>query len=261
MSRNGEICLKKIVVTYNQFGGASGGTRQFLATGLPAFKQKFPEVEIDLRIRRFSASAITGFFRDGSERAYNTKGLSATAIWNRCNQLVNEANDYNIVFSKNTIHLQRKTVQGAWNPWLFLADRPQPREEVPNWDRKLGDQEWDYYVDRYSKQMNNEERTIQGIVARRTELPSSYTADVQKRWNDVVAPKMNTDLEHNINAMKKNFMKGKKIDPVRIGEYRLFSVPDHAQMGQEAGVAIRKKEVEHIHSWWKERKAMLKPPK
>lgn len=259
MSRHGELCLKKIILSYD-LTKKSVGVRHFLATQIDNFKQKYPTVEIDVRPRNTAAEYMTAVYRDGSERCYRTTNMSSMAIWNKCHRMVQDANDINEHFSATTMHFQRRSVQGVWNPWLWLGDRKVPKKEVPKWDRKLGDKEWKYYVTEYANAMRSEDALATEKVNAHTELPQQYTRKVQERWLEHVAPKLQTDFETNLAAMKANAIKGKLPIPVTLGEYRLFSMPDHRKLGDEAMRALRSKEVKHIHSWWAQRKAQLEPP-
>nr|7AOI_Ag Chain Ag, Mitochondrial ribosomal protein L51 / S25 / CI-B8 domain containing protein [Trypanosoma brucei] len=180
-SRNGELCLKKVIISYCPSNGAPN-TRQFLATHLPHFHAKYPSVSIDLRPRLWPEMAITGVYRDGSERSYNTKNLSPMGIFLRLNNLVSTANDYDQPFCASHLHFQRRSVQGTWNPWLWNYETERRRTEAPQWRRKLSEKEWDYYVGQYSAQMKQEEDEIQRRVADRTCVQEQSTREVQERW-------------------------------------------------------------------------------
>lgn len=259
MSRNGELALRKIIFTYNPRVQCVG-MRQFFATHLPALKAEFPNVEMDLRPRRWTRATITGVYKDGSERAFSMDSLSPIAINSKCHRLAADANDLNVPFTLDTMHLQRRTVQGAWNPWLWRGDRPKPKKLIGDWDRKLTDREWDYYVDKYSARIRADERAIQKEVESRTSLHNEYTHEVQQRWAEHVAPRLQTDMQSNLAKMKADVAAGVKPAPVSFNEYRLFSVPDHSELGIQGSVAARRKEVEYRQRWWAERKAQLKSP-
>lgn len=260
MSRNGQLALQRIIVSYSTTKG-SPNTRQFLSTHLPVFKQKYPSVSIDIRPRMWPECGITGIYRDGSEKFFNTRGLSTMGIFIRCHRLVNECNDYDVPFTATHMHFQRKSVQGTWNPWLWMAERPYSRKVVPKWDRKLSEKEWDYYVDKFSTNMVLEEEAVQSSVAKHSELPKRFSEEVAARWKEFVVPRLQTDIEHNLQSFKTDFQKGVKRDPVRLGQYRLFAVPDLNELGQDAVQTLRGNEIEKLETWWKKRKEQLKPPK
>nr|CCC90285.1 conserved hypothetical protein [Trypanosoma congolense IL3000] len=259
MSRNGELCLKRS----NHFILHNGGpnTRQFLATHLPRFHARYPSVAIDIRPRMWPEATITGVYRDGSERSYNTKWLSPMGIFLRLNYLVNTGNDYDRPFSASHIHFQRRSVQGTWNPWLWNYEAARRRVEAPQWRRKLSEEEWDYYINQYSAQMKQEEEEIQQRVANHTSVQEQSTRDVQERWKQHVMPRMQTDVEFNLTQFKRQHAQGQKQRPVTMGEYRLFSVPDHRELGQDAVDMMRRRESQFMEEWWRKRKEQLKPPK
>lgn len=261
MSRNGELCLKKIIISYSPSMG-NPATRQFLATYLPAFSLKYPQVTIDLRPRFWPETSITGVYRDGSEKAYCIRHLSAMGINVRCHRLVNEGNDYSYPFSAAHVHLQRKSVQGTWNPWLWNYETRRRRHAPPaQWDRKLTEKEWGYYVDQYSAQMKAEEEAITERVKEYTEIPDASTQEVQERWKKYVMPRMQTDLEYNLSHWKRQHARGaaRPAEP-RMHEYSLFAVPDHTTLGQDAVNMLRRREAKHLEDWWRMRKEQLKPP-
>lgn len=261
MSRNGELCLKKIIISYSPTKG-NPGTRQFLATHLPVFAIKYPAVQIDLRPRHWPESSITGVYRDGSERAFCIRGLSSNGIGIRAHRLVNDANDGNDPFSAKHLHRQRRSVQGVWNPWLWNYEGPRARHEPPaRWDRKLTPAEWDFHVAQYTAQVKAEEETIAERVGRYTDIPEANTEEVQQRWKKYVAPRMQSDLEHNVGHWKRQHTRGaaRPVSPT-MHEYSLFAVPDHSTLGQDAVDMLRRREAKHLEQWWQHRKEQLKPP-
>lgn len=262
MSRNGELCLKKIIISYSPSHG-NPGVRQFLATYLPLFHNRYPQVQIDLRPRHWPESSITGVYRDGSERAYCIRNLSSMGINVRVHRLVNDANDTNDPFSAKHLHRQRRSVQGTWNPWLWNYEGPRARQELARWDRKLTAQEWDYYIEQYAAQVGAEEETIAERVRRHTDIPEANTEEVQERWKRYVMPRMQSDLEHNLSHWKKQHATGtgKRPDSARMHEYSLFAVPDHSTLGQDAVDMLRRREAMQLENWWQQRKEQLKPPR
>lgn len=262
MSRNGELCLQKVIVTYSPSNG-NPGMRQFLDTYLPQFHRQYPQVKIDIRPRQWPEASITGVYRDGSEKAYSIRFLSSMGINVRFHRLVNEANDLNQPFAAAHVHLQRRSVQGTWNPYLWNYEGTRARLRAPaQWDRKLTDKEWDYYMQQYGAQMAAEEGTIADRVRRYTDIPAASTAEVQQRWQGHVLPRLQTDLEHNLAHWKKQHRAGAgRPAPPTLNEYTLFSVPDHTTLGQDAIDMLRRRETQREEDWWRERKSQLKPPK
>lgn len=262
MSRNGVLALERIIFPYSPNGtNGNPNIRQFFATHLPLFKSKFPEVLIDVRPRQYAEHSITGVYKDGSERAYNIAMLSSMGIWLRCHKLVNTANDFDLPFTKEHIHLNRRSVQGTWNPWLWTAEaKGKSRTPPARWDRKLSEAEWAYYVDKYSTQMRLEEEAVARRVANETEFSQEQTDALAKRWQTYVAPRLQTDVEANVAKLKADAKRGIRPAPVQMREYRLFASPQVQELGRDALQAIRRKEMDHFESWWQKRKEQLKPP-
>lgn len=261
MSRNGELCLKKIILSYSPSMGCPG-MRQFLALYLPTFNKKYPDVKIEIRTRFWPENSITGVYRDGSEKAYCIKYLSPMGINIRVNRLVNEGNDTSLPFSASHLHFQRRSVQGTWNPWLWNFESTRVRSDsVPRWDRKLTSSEWEYYINKYSTEMKAEENSIDEQVRRYSDIPDQSTSEVQSRWKEFVLPSIQTDMEHNIKYWKDQHAKGgPKPRKPTLQEYMLFSVPDHSSLGQDAIDILRRREAQRVEEWWKKRGEHLKPP-
>ncbi|CAD2213830.1 hypothetical protein AGDE_01453 [Angomonas deanei] len=259
MSRNGELCLQKVIISYNPSRG-DPATRQLLATYLPQFKRQYPSVVIDLRPRHWPETAITGVYRDGSERAYRTKYLSSLGIHSRLHRLVNEGNDSNVPFSAGHLHQQRRSVQGPWNPLLWHYEGGRRRQPPARWDRSLTKEEWQYYTTQYAAQMRSEEETIAAAVRRYTELPDAATREVQRRWRAHVLPQLQTDLAHNLQHLKRSHRRGTPPAPVDLAAYQLFSTPDHTVMAQDAVDVLRRREAQSLEEWWRQRREQLQPP-
>ena len=260
MSRNGALSLKKIIITYNP-RCRNPAVRQFLGLYLPVCMRQFPSVEFDIRPRPWPEAAITGVFADGSEKAVSTRVVSSMSIWLKIHSLVRECNDYNVKFSQPYLHFHRRSVQGTWNPWLFMAERNTPKKQPVRWDRKLSEPEWTFFVKKFSDQMKHEDKAVDTKVRELRGLPEQFTAEVSRRWEHHVAPNVQTDLDHNLAVIKKNFERGVKQPPVRMQEYQLFAMPMLDQLGGDALMAIRSKELQTIEKWWEKRKETLKPPK
>ncbi|CCW65619.1 unnamed protein product [Phytomonas sp. EM1] len=263
MSRNGELCLKKIIVSYSPSHG-DPAVRQFFATYLPAFHQKYPQVTIDIRPRFWPETSITGVYRDGSEKAYRIRQLSSMGIHIRFHRLVNEANDSNLPFGPKHLHFHRRSVQGAWNPWLwgYESTRVRGKAPPPRWDRQLTPEEWEYHITQYAAQVGAEEEAIDARVRRHSEIPDASTTEVRRRWKQHVLPQMQSDMEFNLDHWKRQQAKGKAgPEAAKMHEYSLFSVPDHTTLGQDAVDTLRRREAKQLEDWWRQRKEQLKPPR
>ena len=259
MSRNGKLCLQQLILPYGLING-NNGARHALAREIPQFKKQFPSVRISVRPRIWPEQTITGVYSDGSHLSLDINRLSAQAILAKAHMLVHTANDEVRYFNAQTRVLERKSVQGAWNPWLWITDYAEPRYATPKWDRKLTNQEWSHYVKKYATSWEWEERAVRDGIAQTSDLHVQYTQEVQKRWDDNVTKNLPSDVEGNIAEMKKRAAKRVYAEPPTHDEYVLFSTPDLRQMGNEAISMLRRKQAVKLVQWWDKRREQLKPP-
>ena len=258
MSRLGQLSLQRVIVDYSPYGSAMG-LRHAFAREIPQFKRDFPSVTIEVRPRG-TASAVTGIYRDGSERTFHVKTLSSQAIYVRLHELAQTANDRSQYLNTATMHFQRRSVQGAWNPYLWLAERHEARVPVPKWDRELTDDEWRYYVAAYSARMRRDRARVSDELDKVTDLPNRMTAEIADRWKQFVTPHLQTDVAQNLATVKRQAEQNVAPAPVSLDEYKLFSAPDLAQTGGDLIRGLRHKEMRRIEKWWDRRRYQLKPP-
>lgn len=278
MSRNGELALKKVIITYGVTTGTTG-IRQLLAGPLQQFKKMYPQVAVDICVRRVPNPSVTGVYRDGSEKSFGlylgvppqvvqksfNYDRSAQSIWLRLHQLATTCNDNDLPMVPDNWNMQRSSIQGTWNPWLWIAEGNEHRSKPDEFDRKLSEDEWAYYVDAYSKDMKAEHQAVKEKVKAHTEVFEDNTKEIAERWKQFVTPTRQTDLEHNLTALKekgrkKRLWKGNE-GKVSFEEYSLFAAPDHDTLGAEALKALRSQDQMDLVKWWAQRKEQLKPPK
>eukprot|EP00759_Apiculatamorpha_spiralis_P026226 PhF_6_TR29308/c0_g1_i3/m.42980/K17424/MRPL43; large subunit ribosomal protein L43 len=259
MSRNGSICLQRIVVNYGILSDKSG-IRQALARELPAFKRQYPSVGITLQPRVWPSNSMIGVYNDGSHLTLSITALSAQAILTKAHELVQTANDEVKYFKAQTLHTDRKSVQGGWNPWLWMMDAPVSRQQVPRWDRKLSEKEWDYYVRKYTASWKDEEQAIRNGVRRSSDLHNEYSEELTQRWKAHVEPQLPTDVETTVQEMKAQAAVGKRPQAPTYDEYMLFSMPDMRRQGKDAIMMLRRKQATELVQWWGKRKEQLKEP-
>jgi hypothetical protein len=260
MSRSGELILKRVIVEYNQVAGVGHSMRQALAREVPLFKAKYPTVVVDIRPRDTGSMVLAGIYKDGSNKTFPIHALGAQGIALRLHQLVNTANDIDETFGPKHVYRHKSSVQGNWNPWLWMAERHEHRVQPLQWDRQLSEEEWDYYVARYGDQMLDHEKKVRQSLGARENIHSEHTAEVQRRWGEHVKPYLQTDVEQNLEKMKEKAARGEFPEPVRFGEYNLFAMPDVSDLGSQTVQALRGKELKREAEWWTARKRTLKPP-
>ena len=260
MSRNGELMLKRVIISYNQTEGVGHSMRQALAREVPLFKAQYPSVVIDVRPREDGAAYMAGVYKDGSNRVYNTNLFGAGGIAIKLHQLVQQANDIDQSFANKHLHRERTSIQGNWTPWLWTAERDEERVQRPQWDRKLSEKEWDHYVEAYGSEMLGFERAVAQRLEARESVDRENTKTVQRRWQEHVKPYLQTDVEENLKQLKRAAAKGAGPAPVRLGEYKLFEVAQPSTAGDEIVRGLRAKELRREIDWWKSRQEQLKAP-
>jgi hypothetical protein len=259
MSRLGQLSLQRVIIDYSAYSTADG-LRHAFAREIPQFKKDFPSVVVEVRPRS-KASVVTGVYRDGSEISFPVALLSSQAIFVRLQEMAQTCNDKSVALNNHYRHYQNRSVQGSWNPYLWMAERHEERIPEPKWDRKLSDREWDYYVDKYSSKLKNDRAALKKALERATELPDQQTKEIAERWQKYITPTLQTDMEDNLSQIKKEAAKGKFPENVSIDEFRLFSTPDIAGSGAEDIIrGLRHKEMRKTEKWWEQRQAQLKPP-
>jgi hypothetical protein len=131
---------------------------------------------------------------------------------------------------------------------------------VARWDRKLTEDEWGYYVKKYSQRLASDEARIAAKVNKKTDLPQKMTQEVAARWAQYVAPHLQTDMEANLAHVKAQAAEGVHAAPPTMGEYRLFGMPELSSTGRDLTRALRTRETKRLQQWWAGREAQLKPP-
>ena len=284
MLKNEPLALKTVIVTYGIATGSSG-IRQALANEIPLFRKMFPSVEVHVRCRRTPTMSITGVYRDGSERsfslfqrafAYSDK-LSPGAIAEKLRCLASDTNMAELPFNKENLHQQRTSVQGTWNPWLWIAEGHELRKQ-PVFDTKLTPTDWDHYVAEFSKDMASEENAIYNAKQQVERAHRNNTVEIKRRWLNHAAKSRQTDMEYNLKQMKKassttlprysdqektsnEFHTGEETKGIVSNhENSLFHTPDYDRIAAELKDRLRGRDIANVSKWWEERKNHLKPP-
>mmetsp|Transcript_61555 Transcript_61555/g.194823 ORF Transcript_61555/g.194823 Transcript_61555/m.194823 type:complete len:120 (-) Transcript_61555:20-379(-) len=72
MARRGILQLQKLTFRYCEFGGSSRGAREYIETMLPAFKEKYPNVEIETKTKT-DHPVVFAEYRNGKMRPVDVK--------------------------------------------------------------------------------------------------------------------------------------------------------------------------------------------
>ena len=259
MSRCGSYCLKQLIIPYGMLHDGSG-IRQALAREIPDFKRKYPSVRISLRPRIFAEKKITGIYNDGSQCSVDIHKKSAHAILSVMHQMLQTANDEIKYYQSDSLHFAKKSVQGAWSPYLFMAETRRDDEKGLRWDRKLSASEWDHYVRKFSAYWEKDEKEVQVLAASKSKMYAEETEDLRERWQEGISKQMPSDMQDHAEKLKASSSKKVRPKPPNTTEYDLFSSPNYERMGTDAISILRSKQSSQLVRWWNQRKQQLKDP-
>ena len=259
MSRCGSYCLKQIIIPYGLFGDGSG-IRQALAREIPDFKRSYPSIRISLRPRVRPENKLTAIYNDGSHCSIDISRKSSHSILSIMHELLHTANDEIKYFRNDSLHFSRESVQGPWNPYLFMGESHQPKKDTALWDRKLSDEEWEHYVQKYSSVWENDQKIVNDHASSQSKLYAEESRQVKDRWKRHITQDMPTDMEDHANKLKKLAAKKTRPKKPSLAEYSLFSSPCYSKLGSDALSMLRSKQSSQLVQWWNKRREQLKSP-
>ncbi|XP_009790294.1 large ribosomal subunit protein mL43 isoform X2 [Nicotiana tabacum] len=109
MALRGVWQLKKLVVSYCNWGGSSRGIRAFMESELPAFKEQNPQLEVVTELNR----------ENKNERVVCVRNLSQDEVLEAATKLRNSLGRK--VVKMKTRHVTKQpSVQGTWSTALKL---------------------------------------------------------------------------------------------------------------------------------------------
>lgn len=113
MALRGVWQLKKLVVSYCNWGGSSRGIRAFMESELPALKEKNPQLEVITELSRGQHPYLKGIYRNRNERVVCVKNMDPEEVLLNATRLRNSLGRK--VVKLRTRHVTKHpSVQGTW---------------------------------------------------------------------------------------------------------------------------------------------------
>ncbi|XP_057789301.1 54S ribosomal protein L51, mitochondrial [Salvia miltiorrhiza] len=121
MSVRGAWQLKKLVVSYCNWGGSSRGIRAFMESQLPDFIEKNPQLEVVTELNRGYHPLLKGFYKNKNERVVCVKNMTPEDVLQCATRLRNSQGRK--VLKLKTRHVTKHpSVQGTWTTDLKITN-------------------------------------------------------------------------------------------------------------------------------------------
>ncbi|KAK1393028.1 large ribosomal subunit protein mL43 isoform X2 [Apium graveolens] len=119
MSQRGVWQLKKLVVSYCNWGGSSRGVREFMESKLPAFKESNPQLEVETKHIGGQHPHLEGIYRNKNERTVCVRNMTPEEVLECATKLRNSLGR-KVVKLKTRHVTKHPSVQGTWTTALKL---------------------------------------------------------------------------------------------------------------------------------------------
>jgi hypothetical protein len=137
MSVYGVPQLTKLRALYCDISKGSEGLRRFVFNHVDAFKRQHPSVAWQFAVNRrgpqIHKPMVVAYYRSGFRKVVSMNNLSLEGVTMLMHHLHNSAGRPNPKHRKLPIEQQYRSIQGSWNPYLWVNDHaqePMPQEDA-----------------------------------------------------------------------------------------------------------------------------------
>ncbi|KAL4534463.1 hypothetical protein Ndes2526B_g05401 [Nannochloris sp. 'desiccata'] len=115
MARRGVWQLQKLIINYCDISGSSSGTREFMKSWLPRFREENPQLEIVEVLKRGGHPFLDASFRNGNTRMVTLRNHLPEEILRQAAYLRSCAGRKTSLRVKQRTQTATPSIQGQWN--------------------------------------------------------------------------------------------------------------------------------------------------
>ncbi|CAN1166836.1 54S ribosomal protein L51, mitochondrial [Linum perenne] len=121
MALRGVWQLKKLIVSYSDWGGSSRGIRAFMESHLPTFKAENPHLKVETELIRGQHPHLKAFYKNNNERVVCVRNMTPDEVLLHATRLRN-ALGRKVVKLKTRHVTKHPSVQGTWTTALKFEE-------------------------------------------------------------------------------------------------------------------------------------------